>query len=138
MTIQRVVRASSGKWYRKTLSFGRTVGLHVAVAERALGKPLPRGAVVHHIDGDIQNNAPHNLVVCEDRAYHNLIHRRERAMQATGNPDALLCQVCGSYRDQHIMRDYANGPQRFRIHADCLAERNRHFKQLRKERREAA
>jgi hypothetical protein len=123
------------QWYRKAVVGDRKVGAHVAVAEEALGKPLPKGAIVHHVDGDRHNNDPRNLVVCQDRAYHNLIHRRERAMQACGDPNALRCQVCGSYRDQSLMRDYKNGPQRFRIHADCLAARNKHFKQVRKARR---
>lgn len=50
---------------------------HVAVAARALGRPLTQGIVVHHIDEDRANNAPSNLVVC-DRPYHNLIHQRMR------------------------------------------------------------
>ncbi len=125
-------------WYRKAVSFGRKVGGHVAVAERAIGKPLPTGAIVHHIDGDKLNNAPANLVVCQDRAYHNLIHRRERALFMTGSADALCCQVCGEYGDQRDMRDYSNGAQRFRIHGVCLATRNRENKQRRKEARRAA
>jgi len=31
-------------------------GLHVLIAERALGKPLPKEAEVHHVDGDKTNN----------------------------------------------------------------------------------
>lgn len=125
-------------WYRKAESYGRKVGEHVAVVERSIGKPLPKGAVVHHIDGDKHNNAPANLVVCQDRAYHNLIHRRERALLATGNPDALCCQVCGGYENQWDMRDYKNGPQRFRIHGLCLSRRNRANKQRRNALRKAA
>lgn len=125
-------------WYKKAESFGRHVGEHVAVAERALRKPLPKGAIVHHIDGDKHNNAPSNLVICQDRPYHNLIHRRERAMFMAGDADALCCQVCGTYENQWDMRDYKNGPQRFRIHGMCLARRNRENKQRRKDLRKAA
>ena len=119
-------------WYRKAESFGRKVGAHVAVAEAAIGKPLPPGAIVHHIDGDRHNNAPENLVVCQDRAYHNLIHRRERALIACGNANALRCQVCGSYDNQADMREYRDGKQAFRIHGRCLAKRNRENKQRRR------
>src|SRR5690242_4368171 len=49
---------------------------HVMLAEKALGKQLPRGAQVHHVDGNKQNNAPNNLVVCEDASYHRLLHQR--------------------------------------------------------------
>lgn len=125
-------------WYKKAESFGRKVGEHVAVAEQAIGKPLPKGAIVHHIDGDKHNNAPSNLVICQDRAYHNLIHRRERALFMTGDADALCCQVCGTYENQWDMRDYKNGTQRFRIHGMCLARRNRENKQRRKAIRKVA
>ena len=39
---------------------------HVAVVERIIGKKLPKGAIVHHWDGDRLNNTPSNLVVCPD------------------------------------------------------------------------
>jgi len=52
--------------------------LHVLVAEKALGKTLPKGAVVHHVDGNRKNNEPTNLVVCPNQAYHLLLHKRMR------------------------------------------------------------
>lgn len=51
---------------------------HVSVAEKALGKPLPKGAVVHHVDEDKKNNDPKNLVICPSQAYHLLLHKRMR------------------------------------------------------------
>ena len=48
-----------GRAYRKLM--GRHE--HRVVAEQKLGRPLARGEVVHHIDGDIHNNAPENLAV---------------------------------------------------------------------------
>lgn len=48
---------------------------HVA---RVLGYALPRKAQVHHVDENPRNNANTNLVVCEDAAYHKLLHRRMR------------------------------------------------------------
>ena len=49
---------------------------HRLVAEKALGKPLPPDAVIHHVDGDSMNNRPSNLVVCPDQGYHRLLHIR--------------------------------------------------------------
>lgn len=72
---------------------------HIVIAERALGRPLPPEAVVHHVDEDRANNAPSNLVICPDRAYHNLLHQRMRARDACGNPNWLRCCRCKTYDD---------------------------------------
>jgi hypothetical protein len=59
---------------------GRRVYEHIAVAEKALGKPLPNGAVVHHMNEDpLDNFTPFNLVICPNQAYHLLLHRRTEA-----------------------------------------------------------
>src|SRR5882672_6331482 len=55
---------------------------HVLVAEKALGKSLPKGAIIHHIDKNPSNNNPWNLVICPNQTYHNLIHQRMRALEA--------------------------------------------------------
>ncbi len=64
---------------------------HMLVVERALGKPLPLTAEVHHIDGDHANNTNSNLVVCENGSYHMLLHQRQRALAACGDPSAPAC-----------------------------------------------
>lgn len=53
---------------------------HILKAEKALGKYLPVNAVIHHIDEDGLNNSNDNLVVCEDNAYHQLIHAKMRRL----------------------------------------------------------
>lgn len=47
---------------------------HVLVAQQAAGRNLSKGEVVHHIDGDKQNNSPSNLFIC-DRSKHRQLHR---------------------------------------------------------------
>lgn len=68
---------------------------HVAIAEAAIGKRLPSGAVVHHVDGNKFNNANTNLVVCDSQAYHMLLHARTRVVEAGGDPDIqAVCSKC--------------------------------------------
>ncbi len=58
---------------------------HRVVAEQMLGRPLRAGEVVHHIDGDIRNYAPDNLVVFASSAEHTKHHaalRREAKANA--------------------------------------------------------
>lgn len=48
-------RASSTKQY-----------VHILVAEKALGRTLPKGAEVHHVNEDRADNRNTNLVICEN------------------------------------------------------------------------
>lgn len=67
---------------------------HVLIAEDALGRYLPEGAEVHHVDGNPKNNARTNLVICQDKAYHKLLHVRSRVLRAGGNPDSdRICSL---------------------------------------------
>jgi hypothetical protein len=54
---------------------------HIIIAEKLLGKPLPAGCVIHHIDGDGTNNNTTNLAICQNQAYHKLLHKRLRAIK---------------------------------------------------------
>jgi hypothetical protein len=90
---------------------------HVIVAEKALGKPLPVGACVHHHDEDKKNNAPNNLVICPSNAYHRLLHRRMESMKASGNPDWLRCLRCGVYDDPAKM--YVSSKYPVHYHREC-------------------
>jgi len=56
--------------------------IHLVMAQRALGKPLPRGCQVHHVDENPNNHTPGNLVICQDQAYHQLLHRRAKVVRA--------------------------------------------------------
>ena len=48
---------------------------HRIVAEEMLGRPLTRGEVVHHKNGDTKDNRPENLEVLPDQRRHIEKHR---------------------------------------------------------------
>lgn len=69
--------------------------IHRVLVEKALGKPLPKRAEVHHIDSDRRNNDPSNLVLCHNHEYHMLLHRRQRAMDLGFNLETQgYCCAC--------------------------------------------
>jgi len=76
---------------------GERVHEHIKIAEKVLGRPLPKGAVVHHWDEDKMNNAPANLAIFPGQGYHNIIHGRMKAYAATGDASAKPCRHCRKY-----------------------------------------
>lgn len=100
---------------------------HVFVAAQAMGRALPPGAEVHHLNGDGMDNRPENLVVCEDRAYHRLLHQRQRALETCGNAGWIACGYCGVYDDPGnlCLRSDTNAPSGHHraCHTDYVRER---------------
>ena len=81
---------------RVIVKFGRTRGQHRWIAEKALGRPLPEGVKVFHVNGDkLDNYTPFNLVVCPDMEYLNLLRKRrdEIVGQVRKRKKERLCYV---------------------------------------------
>ncbi len=83
-------------------------------AVNALGKPLPEDVSVHHHDEE-------QLVICENEAYHRLIHARERAYLATGDAHKRTCTICHEWDDPENL-SYVNASKSMR-HKKCHADR---------------
>lgn len=69
--------------YKKARLMGIRSSKHRILAELALGKPLPPGAEVHHLNGKHWDNNYGNLVICPDHGYHMLLHERMRQLKST-------------------------------------------------------
>lgn len=100
---------------------------HILIAEKSLGKPLPLGAVVHHADGNKLNNSNGNLVICQDNAYHSLLHQRTRAFEGCGNPKWLKCTYCKQYDDPCNL--YINDRSKMFYHRICHYNYNQKWQQ---------
>ena len=78
---------------------GRDVSEHRLVVERVLGRTLPTKVHIHHVDENRKNNSNRNLVVCEDIAYHKLLHFRASLIKAGANPNTeRVCKACGAIK----------------------------------------
>lgn len=98
---------------------------HIVIVEAAMGKPLPLSADVHHFDENRANNANENLVACDGRSYHMLLHRRRAAFLACGNPSAFKCSMCKNYERQDDIAHYGSR----HVHKECdRADQLRRYK----------
>lgn len=97
-------RSTPGRYVSATRADGSYARAHILVAERALGRRLPEHAQVHHVNEDPSDNRPANLVICQDLAYHKLLHQRARALRASGHADWLRCWACKVYKPVSEMR----------------------------------
>lgn len=114
------IHVATGGYLFRTVKH-KTQYLHIAAAEKALGKALPAGAEVHHVNGNPADNRNSNLVICQDHKYHALLHMRADALAVTGNANLRLCCVCQIYDNPERMRSSGNRV----YHANCMAFRSR-------------
>lgn len=106
---------------------GGCVREHILVVERVLGKHLPPGAEVHHVNGDRSDNRPRNLVVCQDHAYHMALHHRQRAMEQCGHAHWLACRYCKQW-DAPVNLYITPSGKRQVYHRACYNERRKRWR----------
>ncbi|MBB5414133.1 HNH endonuclease signature motif containing protein [Paraburkholderia atlantica] len=120
--------------YIDQLVDGRRQLQHIVIAEKAIGKPLPKGAEVHHINEIRSDNRNENLVVCPDRQYHMILHARQRALDACGHAGWHKCAYCGQYDDPTNMTGRSSRGKSINTfyHKHCAAKSVRERKAARK------
>jgi len=106
---------------------------HILIAEKALGRYLPKSVKVHHWNEMRSDNANTNLVICEDESYHQLIHSRLRIFKGGGDPDVhKICGGCRSlklrtefHRNQKLYDGLTQNCKRCNIARSALAKPNK-------------
>jgi hypothetical protein len=88
---------------------------HILLAEKAIGHSLSDKNQIHHANNIPDDNRNSNIVICQDDAYHKLLHQRQRAHNACGHAFWLKCWICKQYDDPKKL--YVNGKHRF--HRSC-------------------
>lgn len=85
--------------YVRVRGEGRNRLEHRLVIESALGRPLTKTEVVHHINGVKTDNRAENLLVCS-ASQHREIHASQDAKAKCGHADWRMCIYCHQYDDQ--------------------------------------
>ena len=112
--------------YRKMSINRREEFEHILIIEKALGRKIPKGARTHHVDGDGLNNKNQNLVLCDSDAYHQLLHKRQRALSSCGHANWRFCSYCLKYDDPKDM--FIHPTVSAAHHRDC---HNKYFRNRR-------
>jgi hypothetical protein len=71
---------------------------HVVVMERVIGRALSKGEVVHHINGDRQDNAESNLYLCCSASHHNAVERQLKDLFRSLLRSGVVCFGDGRYQ----------------------------------------
>jgi len=80
---------------------------------------MPLKAQVHHVNTERADNRNNNLVICEDSAYHHLLHQRMRAVAAGCPADWLKCPFCKQFDAPE------NLDSKWHYHRECVNRKHR-------------
>lgn len=78
------------------------------VASQMLGRPLRRGEIVHHRNGDVTDNRPENLEVMtqseHSSAHHYRVGTKRDRVSRIPTPESFVCDGCGERADRWTPR----------------------------------
>lgn len=100
---------------------------HIVIAEKALGRFLPGGAQIHHVNKLTSDNRNANLVICQNQAYHLLLHVRAKAVEAGFPAHWRKCKSCKRF--DALENFYIRPSGRGYIHPSCQTKYRREYKE---------
>lgn len=112
------------------------VAEHTLVCEKELGRYLLPNEVVHHIDKNKSNNTPSNLIVFKNNTEHLLFHQKQRAYDASGHYDWMMCRYCKKYDDPNNLKVRTYNNHTYAEHIACNREYQRKRKLIKKQERD--
>lgn len=116
---------SKSRIYNIITMHGRVDGKHKfehrEIVEKIIGKPIPKRAVIHHVNGNGFDNRNCNLVVCDSLSYHSFIHQRTRAFNACGHASWRKCKFCKTYDNPINLHVKSNNA----YHSSCAYDYNK-------------
>lgn len=74
---------------------------HHLVMEDYIGRPLEKNEIVHHIDGNKQNNSIDNLYLCKSTSEHRQIHNQLEELSMQLVQSGVILFENGSYSLEH-------------------------------------
>jgi hypothetical protein len=104
---------------------GTHVREHILIAESVIKRSLKQTECLHHIDENKANNKNNNLVICQNQAYHMLLHKRLRALKSCGDASWIKCKYCKEYGDPRKLFMYPGNNYGFHRECHNLYERQR-------------
>jgi hypothetical protein len=107
-------------YYVKTFNDGTVISRHRYIAEKVLGKPLPVGSEVHHVNGNGFDNRHWNLVVCQDYNYHMLLHERTKQIFGEHWTYYKLKEASWDWREGRKAKTEGREPLPYRDHVNQL------------------
>jgi hypothetical protein len=96
-----------------------------ATVEKAIGRELHLGAIIHHVNGIKNDNRPGNLVVCPNEKYHRMLHVRAQALKECGRKDYRKCYYCQIYDDINKLIIQEKGAA---YHRNCKSNYGRDYR----------